>query len=96
MEVTRYYCQTCGSEVRYEDWTRVEIAIDFKSTHNKYGEKLYLMQKVCDDCLSELGFPATLNTKEIKSLKWELEGTKGKFMEVAKKILGWKEKKNVL
>lgn len=90
MEVTKYYCENCGSEVGQDQFARVELKISFRNNYGYCRDSIYAYKRVCDKCVEELGFPATPEYKEINKLKYKLS-VKDKFMAVAKKMLSWRE-----
>lgn len=91
MEVTKYYCEVCRSEVGQEQFARVECKISFRNMYGNCRDSIHVSKRICDKCVEDLGFPATPEDKEIRKLGYKLSN-KEKFMGVVKKILGWKGK----
>lgn len=67
MEVTKYYCDACESEVpHHDDLVLVTFGIHFKQEHILSDETLRGHSRICSDCLKELGFDSTVITNENK------------------------------
>lgn len=66
MEVTKYYCETCWKELSYGEWTTVTITVRHKNIKRGPGEIESYSNKICDDCLKEVGLIETPITEPIK------------------------------
>lgn len=53
MEVTKYYCELCGREVGYREWTEIVIAVRKYVPHRQ--DMVSHSKKICIDCTRELG-----------------------------------------
>lgn len=81
MEVTKYYCELCGKEVEYRQWTEIVVAVRSYIPHR--NDVITCSKKMCDDCLLEVGL---MHENESEPHIYAL-ASKYRFKNILKKLL---------
>lgn len=81
MEVTKYYCELCGKEIGYREWTEIVVAVRSYIPHR--NDVITCSRKMCDDCLKEVGL---MEENQLEPSTVSLYN-KYKFKNILKKLL---------
>lgn len=84
MEVTKYYCELCGREVGYREWTEIVIAVRSYVPHMQ--DVVTNSKKICADCLIEVGLIEGDKKEPSKYVLFD----KNIFKNIIKQIVGKK------